>query len=315
MSTLGGDPYSGSSKLFIGPLGIVQIGFKGYDLGKTVAEATLDVDQDVKDIMYQQDGTKAADHVRTGIDYILKCTFGEIKTGLLKLLIPGITSEEPSGSDDGAVIGRSIFQSMLDNEAGVLKVAATDENGAPETDLEHILNFYHAIPIVTGTIINWGADTQRNLAVEFRLKYHTFTVSELSALSRSEGGAFGYLGDPAAEDVTPVVWPDKSAPVIVTAIATAAVTLEVVFNEQFDFQSAHVNGHYSVSVNGVVIISTNSVIDDPTKKLTITLPAATFTDSDDVILLTISALAIQDEESSPNVYPGIVNFSVTPWAG
>jgi len=315
MSTLGGDPYSGNSKLFIGPLGIVQIGFKGYDLGKTVAEATLDVDQDIKDIMYQQDGTKAADHVRTGIDYILKCTFGEIKTGLLKLLIPGVTSEEPGASDDGAVIGRSIFQSMLDNEAGVLKVVATDENGAPETDLEHILNFYHAIPIVTGTIVNWGADTQRNLAVEFRLKYHTFTEAELSALTRTEGGAFGYLGDPAAEDVTPVVWPDKSAPVIVTAIAVSATSLEIVFDEVFDYQSAHVNGHWSVIVNDVVIISTAGAIDDPTKKATITLPAATFTDSDDVILLTISALAIQDEESTPNVYPGIVNFSVTPWAG
>ncbi|MHA1302137.1 MAG: hypothetical protein ACTSPI_00345 [Candidatus Heimdallarchaeaceae archaeon] len=311
---LGGTVFTGNSKLFIGPLGVVQIGFKGYDLGKTTADTTLVPDQDIKDIMYQQDGTKAADHIKTGIDYILNATFGEISTGLVKLLMSGIESSEPA-ADDGGVLGRSIFKSMLDNEAGVMKVAAVDEYGVPFTDLEHILNFYHVIPIISGDLVNWGVDTQRNLPVEFRIKYHTFTAAELAALTRNEGGAFGYWGDPTAEDVTPIVWPDKEGPEIVSAIATDAVTMEVVFNEVFDFQSSFVEAHWAARVNGEYILATAGVIDDPTKKITLTFPAATFADGDDIIHLSISEHAIQDEEAVPNLYPGIELYPCTPWAG
>jgi len=312
---LGGALYEGNSRLFTGPLGVVKVGFKGYDLGKTTADATLVPDQDVKDIMYQQDGSKPADHVRTGMEYILNVTFGEIKTGLIALLMAGMSSQEPSQPDDGGMVDRSIFNSMLDNEAGALKIASVDAHGIAETELEHILNFYHAIPIVSGELVNWGVDTQRNLVVEFRIKYHEFSVAELAALTRSEGGAFGYWGDPTAEDVTALTWPDKEAPQIVSATATAAVTMLVVFDEVFDFQTAFVEEHWIVRVNGEYFLATAGVIDDPTKKITLTFPAATFTDSDDIIHLSITSIAIQDEAATPNLHPGISLYPVIPWAG
>ena len=71
MAKIGGTLFTGNSKLWEGPLGVIQMGFKGYDLGKTGADTTLTPDQDIKDIMYQQDGTKAADHVRTGQEMLL----------------------------------------------------------------------------------------------------------------------------------------------------------------------------------------------------------------------------------------------------
>ena len=57
------------SGLTAGPLGVIQIGYKGYDLGKTVDVAELQPDLDIKAITYQQNGTKEADHVITGANW------------------------------------------------------------------------------------------------------------------------------------------------------------------------------------------------------------------------------------------------------
>lgn len=310
---LGGSLYEGNSRLFVGPLGVVKIGFAGWDLGKTTADATLTPDQDIKDIMYQQEGSKPADHVRTGIEFILSATFGEISTGLVSLLMSGITSQEPSQPDDGGMIDRNIFSSMLDSEAGAMKVAAVDVNGIAETDLEHILNFYEVIPIVSGELVNWGVDTQRNLPVDFRIKYHQFTVAELAGLTRSEGGCFGYWGDPTAEDVTALTWPDKEAPLIVSAICTDTNTLTITFNENIDFfeDGSFAAAHWVAKINGSYSEPTAGVI--TTVAIALTFTGEFTADGTDVVFISITDEELEDEATPPeNVFAGIDSYPCTP---
>jgi len=301
---LGGVLYSGSSKLLSGPLGVCKVGFNGYDLGKTGADTTLSPDQDIKDIMYQQDGTKAADHVRTGMDVLLSVTFSEINTGLIKQLMAGFESSEPAGSD-GAVFDRNLYQSMRDNEAKVLKVASVNANGVASELDEDIFCFYEAIPIISGELINWGADTQRNLPVDFRIKWHTFSTGE----STTYDGAFGYYGDPTVEDVPAIVWPDVEAPEISSATADSATNIDVVFDENIAF----VNGSFDVgsiaaTVDDIFVLATAASISSAT--LSITFPASSFTSSD-VIELYIADNEIEDTESTPNVFPGTSAHAVT----
>lgn len=301
---VGGAVFQGNSKLFEGPLGVVQVGFKGYDLGKTTADTNLTPDQDVKDIVYQQDGTKAADHVRTGIDYMLSVTFGEIKTGLLALIMAGVSTENESPTDDSGTINRNIYQSMRDQEAGVLRVAAVDENGEAYADLEHILNFYEAIPIVSGELINWGADTQRNFPVEFRIKWHKFGTGE----STTKTGAFGYWGDPTTEDVPAVTWPDVAGPQFASAVADSATNLEVTFNEDIAFQSAFQADQWMAKVNGDFVAPTAGVITDDT--IALTFPASTFT-AGDIITIYMGPNELQDTETTPNLADAFDNMPVS----
>lgn len=300
---IGGALLEGNSKLLDGPLGVVKLFFEGYDLGKTTADTNLSPDQDIKDIIYQQDGTKAADHVRTGQDIMVNATFGEISTALAVLMMAGVSSENASPSSDSMTIGRSIYQSMRDVEAGPLKIAAVDENGVASEDLEDVLNFYEAIPIIEGELINWGADTQRNLPVTFRIKYHYFADGE----SSTKVGAFGYMGDPTTEDVPALVWPDVQAPQLVTATATSATNLDLVFNEDIAFQSAFAAGDYIANVEGAFVAPTAGSIASTT--LSLTFAAATFT-AGDVIEINVGSLALQDTEVSPNTFPGLSGQAV-----
>lgn len=303
---LGGAIFEGNSKLFDGPLGVVKIGFKGYDLGKTTADCNLTPDQDVKDIIYQQDGTKAADHVRTGIDLVLTGTFGEIKTGLLVLLMAGLSTENDNPLDDTGTINRSIYQSMRDNEAGVLKVASVNENGVPSENLQDILNFYEAIAIVNGDLINWGADTQRNFPVEFKIKWHPFATGE----SSTKVGAFGYWGDPTTEDVPAIVWPDVEAPILESAAVVLATTMDITFNEDVAFKGAgaYIPGTIMATVDGIMILASSAAIVN--KVVTATFPAATFS-TGDVVELFITEEALEDTETTPNVYQGVADYPVT----
>lgn len=304
---LGGEIIAGNSKLTAQPLGVVKGAFAGYDLGKTVEEATLMPESDVKDIFYQQDGTKGADHVITGEDYAVKLVFGEIKTKLLTLMKFGVTSLNELTTDDHGVVGRELYQSMRDNFAGVLKLAAVSGNGVPSDDEEDIMFFYEAIPIVDGPLINWGADTQRNLTVIFRIKYHEFATGE----SSTHEGSFGYWGDPTSEDLPAATWPDVEAPTIATAIATAATTLVITFDENIAFQppgSAFDASHYMADVDGEFNPPTAGVI--ATTALTLTFAAATFA-AGDVIKLSISSVALQDTDATPNEYPGVSNYLCT----
>lgn len=308
---LGGALYEGNSKLFTGPLGVVSVGFKGYDLGKTTADSNLTPEQDIKDIMYQQDGSKAADHVRTGIDYLLNVTFGEIKTGLIDLLMSGISTQNTSAASDSGHIDRVMYESMRDVEKGGMKVAAVDVNGVPSTSLQDIMNFYEVIPIVNGELVNWGADTQRNLPVQFRIKWHEFTVAELAALTRSSGGAFGYWGDPTTEDVTDIAayYPDVEAPILLTVDADATTNLVVTFNENIAAQTAFEVGMYACKVDGVLVLPTAEA-SLAGAVLNLTFPAATFSAAAEIYFY-CSELAIEDTEATANTYGGISDFLCT----
>ncbi|MEJ2248042.1 MAG: hypothetical protein P8Y70_00095 [Candidatus Lokiarchaeota archaeon] len=305
MSSLGAAIFAGNSKLFLGPMGMVQIGFKGYDCGKTTTETNLVPDQDIKDIMYQQDGSKAADHVRTGQDLLLNCTFGEIKTGLLELMMAGITSTNTNPNDDSGVIGRSLYQSMRDNEAGGLKIASILPDGTPSEELEDMYNFYEAIPVVNGDLVNWGADTQRNFPIQFRIKYHKFSSGE----SSTHNGAFGYWGDPTIEDVPAITYPDLTEPSIVSAVATLATNMDITFDKNIAFQSAWDATDYVVNVEGDGFsLSTAGNISGAV--LSLTFGAGTFADND-IITVSISSKALEDTEATPNEYSGIDGYPCT----
>ena len=271
MAKIGGPLLAGSSKLVDQPLGVVKIGFAGYDLGKTTAECMLTPDQDIKDILYQQDGTKAADHVRTGIEYVIKATFGEISTSLIKLLMAGVSSVNNSVADDYGILGRSVYQSMKDQEAGVLRVIAVDANGLASEEDEDIFNFYEVIPIITGDLIQWGADTQRNLAIDFKVKYHQFDT----AITYATKGGFGYWGDPTSSDVPVATWPDVTAPAIVSLDVALATSLTCEFDATVTaVAGTTINDRIFVTINGDVLQPTSSVIGTDT--VTCTFPASTF---------------------------------------
>ena len=175
------------NNIWEGPLGVVQLEYGGLDLGQTMEDTTVEPDQDIKDILYQQQGTKPADYVRTGIVYLVKCKLGEITTDKIEKVMSGI---EVSGSGNAVKIGRELYRSMKTYESKVLKIKRVDSEGSVTTDDDHIIVFYKAISIVTGTI-DWGADTQRGLSIEFRCVWD------------ETEGAFGYSGKASSVGLNP----------------------------------------------------------------------------------------------------------------
>ena len=65
-----------------------------------------------------------------------------------------------------------------------------DSEGTVTTDDDHIIVFYKAIPIVTGTI-DWGADTQRGLEIEWHCMWDETEE------------AFGYSGKASSVGLNP----------------------------------------------------------------------------------------------------------------
>ena len=284
--------FDGGSKLLDNPLGVVRIGFKGYALGKTTADTLIKVDQDIKDIMYQQEGTKPADKVRTGILYILEATFGEIKTGLLAELQSGISTSKPVTGDAGT-IGRQMFQSMKTNDVGALRIAAVDENGLALATVSNVMDFYEAVPIIDSDLINWGVDTQRNLPVKFCIFWHEFAGGE----SSTKDGAFGYWGDPTLEDVPAIVWPSAGGPEFVSATFDSATNITITFDEIVTSLGAA--GKVVANVEGVFVLATGVAINADTTKVDATFPAATFTTGDVVTVSIADSLAI-DADTNGN---------------
>jgi hypothetical protein len=191
---------AGNSYLLLGPLGNVLVNFDGDDLGKTTEDTSVTKIEDIKDIMYSQDGTQPSDHVSTGHLMQFNATFGEVKTALLEKILYSFSSEvtDFSSEDDSGTFGRYIYTSLRDNKAKKLIITATDANGAARTGAENILNFYEALPIIDENIINWGADTQRNLPTRFMIYYNEFGASQVTG---GPTGAFGYYGSATVEKV------------------------------------------------------------------------------------------------------------------
>jgi hypothetical protein len=157
------------NNIWEGVLGVVTIKFNNVDLGKTTADTEMVIEQDVKDILFQQSGTKYADKVRTGQAIMINCTFGEISTSLIEQLHKGFTA---SGIGDSLSLSRSLYQSWLTSEAKTLELSRVDSEGTASTDPVYKVTFFKAAPEITGSI-QWGADTQRNLAVTFHCFFDT----------------------------------------------------------------------------------------------------------------------------------------------
>jgi hypothetical protein len=300
----------GASKLLAGPLGVVGIAFKGYHLGKTTSATELMPDQDIQDINYQQDGTKPADKVRTGIMYSLSCQFGEIKTSLISLLMSGFRSNNTDPDSDSAFVGRSLYQSMRDNEAGPLKVFAQTADGVDSTDLMDIIHCYEVIANIDGAMINWGADTQRNLSVKFDIYYHTFEEGEATEVDGiTEPGGFFYYGDPADYGVPAIDWPDVGAPEIVSVIATDDDEVVITFDKNIEFVTAFAAKDYVLNVNGAAFSNptAGSIL---LKVLTLTFAASTILTADKG-WLSISNDTLQTTDVVAIAFPGVLNKHVT----
>lgn len=160
-----------------GVLGVVDLDFDGEYMGRTTADTEVVPEEDNKDIMFQQGGTKPDDKIPTGINYLINSTFGEITNARLEKLQRGITL---SGSGQSAKLGREIYISRKEN-AKQLVVTRVDSEGDKSTDPYHKMTFWKASPEVTAGI-PWGADTQRGVQVTFYIFFD----------DTNEG--FGYYG-------------------------------------------------------------------------------------------------------------------------
>lgn len=297
----------GNSALLAGPLGNVYVGFDGYNLGKTTEDTSLTKDEDVKDILFSQDGTKAADHVPTGMLMMLNATFGEISTALLKKVLYSFSSQaaDDGSGDDSGTFGRLVYNSLRLNKARALRIWATDSNGdILETD-ENMINCYEAVPLIDENLINWGADTQRNLPVRFMIYFHEFGTARISG---GPYGAFGYYGDPATEKVPATDWPDIAAPVLDEAEATSATNLDLTFDENVAFQGGSYSAGVVVKIDGDFVAPSSGSI--ASNVASFTFPASTFAAGQEIEVY-ISGIVFEDTETTPNVYPGIEGFPVT----
>lgn len=298
---------SNGTGLLLGPLGQCKIGFNGYDLGKTTDETALSKEEDRLDVMYQQNGSKPADHVSTGTNYLLTATFGEINTQLLEKIIYSFqtqASEDGTGSDSGT-FGVKQFCSLRDSEAHALRVAPLDCDGDELTDLEDVLNFYEVLPLVDENIINWSVDTQRNIPVTFYIYLKEFGDDQVVG---GPSAAFGYYGDPSVELVPATDWPDLEGPQIVTAIADTATNIDVTYNENIALVGGSYSGGIIVKVNDDWVVPTTATV--ATTVLSVTLPAASIAAGDDVEI-SISDNVVQDTETTPNVAEEVNNKVVT----
>ncbi len=99
-----------------------------------------------------------------------------------------------------------------------------------------------------------------------------------------------------------------TGPILLTAIATDATSLILTFDINIEFQTAFAAGHYSATVNGSIIAPTAGSITD--NALDLTFGAASFANGD-TITLTVTGIALQDTDATPDTYGGVAGFAVT----
>jgi len=283
------------SGLTAGPLGVVQIGYKGYDLGKTVDDAELAPDLDVKDIMYQQYGTKGSDHVVTGADWKISGSFGEIKTELLKIIVPYLFDSNGQVGADSGTFKASMYESLLATVADTIKLASIIDQ-QPSEAVEDTMFFYKGIFLINAALINWGADSQRNLPFEIKLKPRTVLASESTKYANKS--VFGYFGDPSVEDVPVADWPDLEAPYAVSSAVVSATEVTLTLSENAtEIAAVTSTEQIVVKVNSKFVVPT--VVGYATNVVTLTLPAASIA-SGDSVETSVGAGTFEDAESNAN---------------
>ena len=283
------------SGLIAGPLGVIQIGHKGYDLGRTVDVAELMPDIDMKDIMYQQNGTKANDHVVTGANWKISGSFGEIKTDLLKIIAPYLFDSEGAVSNDSGTFKADLYTSLLDTIAGVTKIASVVDQ-SPSLQVEDTAYFYRSFFMIQGGLINWGADAQRNLPFEIMIKPRA--VLAIESTKYANKSIFGYYGDPTNEDVPVAPWPDLEAPYPVSSAVTSATELTITLSENATAVAGPTQTEqFIVKVDNSFIVPTNVAY--ATNVITLTLPASSIA-SGNVVQTSIGAGTFEDSENNQN---------------
>ena len=145
-----------------GELGVVRLTFDGTALGKTTEETAIEFIEDLKDIMFAQDGTQPADKIPTGQAYQITCNLGEVTLARLEKLLRGITV-----SGNSASLGADLYRSGKDNFAKVLTLTRVDSEGVASTDPLYKLTFYLAMPIIAAGLSTFGPDTQKITPVTF----------------------------------------------------------------------------------------------------------------------------------------------------
>ena len=154
------------SNFIEGPLGVVLLNFDSIELGKTVDEASLEFIEDMKDILFAQNGTQPYDQIPTGQAYKVTCKLGQPTWARLQKLLRGQT-----GVGDSVKLGRDIYRSGRDSFAKVLTLTRVDSDGAASTDPKFKMTFWLAIPSVSGALGAFGPDTQRAVEVSFYCLY------------------------------------------------------------------------------------------------------------------------------------------------
>ena len=150
------------SNFIEGVLGVVQMYFDGIDLGKTLDEATLEFIEDIKDIMFAQNGTQPADKIPTGQAYQITANFAQRTWARLEKLLRGVTVVGNS-----AKLGVDLYRSGYDNFAKQLILYRVDSDGVVSTSPIYRLVMYKAMPTVSGPIATFGPDTQQQVTVTF----------------------------------------------------------------------------------------------------------------------------------------------------
>ena len=166
-----------------GVLGVVDLTFNGVALGKTIDEASIEWIEDIKDILFAQDGTQPYDKIPTGQAYQLTVKLGEITWRRLQQVLRGLTV---SADGNSAALSRDLYRSGRDNFSHPLLVRRCDSEGNPSTNPLFRLYFYKAFPMVNGPIGAFGPDTQREVEVVFYMFYD------------ETNEAFGYAGYPSS---------------------------------------------------------------------------------------------------------------------
>lgn len=294
---LGPNIPNSASKLFNKTLGVVQLGFDGWNLGFTSAEANIEIDEDIQDIFFQQLGTKASDHFRTGADVMVNATFAELNTNLIALLWPLMSKDIESTGDDAAAIVPKYYESMVENESGVLRIVDV-ENTTPSNNIQDTMTFYNAIPLPQSPIV-WEAATQKNFVIQFKCKLRLFQPGE----STTYTAGWGYIGDPSLIDMPAANWPDRFKPFIESETITGTDTIELLFNKSIALVlGVTLQERFVVSVNNTFIVPITAIIgtapDD--NKITLTFAAASFA-ALDVVLLSFTADSIEDSENRKNI--------------
>jgi hypothetical protein len=98
------------------------------------------------------------------------------------------------------------------------------------------------------------------------------------------------------------------APILLTAIATDAVTIVCTFDIAIAYQTAFDAAHFYANVDGALVAPTGGVI--LANVNTLTFPGASFA-AGNVITLTITGLSMEDTDVPADTYLGCTNFPVT----